>query len=437
MPFRTALSGLNAASTDLRVIGNNVANAGTTGFKKSRTEFADVYPASNVGAAANSPGAGVRVSEISQQFSQGNIEFTDNILDLAVSGQGFFRLNDNGTTIFSRSGAFQVDSAGYVVNASGQQLTAFQPDTLGNITGSLGALFLDRSDISPSPTGGLSTNGGISAALNLDATTTPTFPDAGVGVVSAGPPFDRTNPSTYSNSTSMTIYDSLGNPVVATTYFRKTATNLSWDAHLWITNAAGTSTEVLPQGFGANVPARMVFNTNGTLASVTPTVGPGTTVDYQTVNPGTGAAVLDFEVAFAGTTQFGSPFSVNSLTQDGFTSGRLSGIDISSSGIVQARFTNGQNRTLGQVALGNFSNPQGLQQLGDTAWAETADSGAALVGAPNTASLGAIQSGALEGSNVDLTAQLVNMITAQRNFQSNAQVISTADTVTQTIINIR
>jgi flagellar hook protein FlgE len=437
MPFRTALSGLNAASTDLRVIGNNVANAGTTGFKQSRTEFADVYPASGLGAAANAPGAGVRVSSITQQFSQGNIGFTDNVLDLAVSGQGFFLLDDGGAQVFSRAGAFQVDAAGFVVNSANQQLTVFQPDAFGNITGALGPLFIDRSDIAPSPTGFLSTDGGISASLNLDATTTPAFPDAGVGNVSAGPPFDRTNPTTYHNSTSMTIYDSLGNPVVATMYYRKTATNLNWDVHMWITNAAGVSTEVLPQGFAANTPARLVFNSNGTLASVTPTVGPGTTVNYQTVDPATGSAVLDFEVAYAGTTQYGSAFSVNALTQDGFTSGRLTGIDIASSGIVQARFTNGQSRTLGQVALGTFSNPQGLQQLGDTAWAETADSGAALIGQPNTASLGSIQSGALEGANVDLTEQLVAMITAQRNFQSNAQVISTADTVTQTIINIR
>ena len=434
MPFRAALSGLNAASNDLRVIGNNVANAGTTGFKKSRAEFADVYPATNLGVAANAIGAGVRTAAVSQQFAQGNIDFTNNILDLAVSGQGFFRMSDNGTISYTRAGAFQIDDSGYIVNNIGQRLTGFQPDTNGNITGALGDIFLDRSDIAPSPTGALTTNGGISAVLNLDANDTPTYAPTAGGAAST---FDRTDPTTYNYSTSLTVYDSLGNPLLATMYFRPTTTANLWEAHLWVTNSAGTAIEVVPNGNVANEPLRMQFSNTGTLTSVTPQIGAATVADYTPTNPGTGAANLDFEVDFGGTTQFGTNFSVNSLTQDGYTSGRLSGVDIGDTGIIQARFTNGQNRVLGQVALANFNNPQGLQQLGDTQWAETADSGAALVGAPSTSSLGVIQSGALESSNVDLTEELVKMITAQRNFQANAQVISTADTITQTIINIR
>ncbi len=434
MPFRTALSGLNAASTDLRVIGNNVANASTVGFKESRVEFADVYPASNVGAAANAIGSGVRVAAITQQFSLGNIEFTDIVLDLAINGQGFFRLSDYGAVSYTRSGQFQVDDQGFVVNNTGQRLTGFQADASGNITGALGDLFIDTSDIAPSATGALTPNGGISAVLNLDANATPTFAPTANGAAST---FDRTNAATYNYSTSLTIYDSLGNPLLATMYFRKTTTPNLWETHLWINNGT-TDIEVIPAGNVANEPARMQFNADGTLASVTPAVGgTTTTVDYNTVNPATGANILDFEVSFANSTQFGSNFSVNSLTQDGYTSGRIIGITVSDQGIMQARFNNGQTRVLGQVALANFSNPQGLQQLGDTQWAETADSGAALVGAPGTANMGLVQSGALEGSNVDLTEQLVRMITAQRNFQANAQVISTADTITQTIINIR
>jgi flagellar hook protein FlgE len=424
---------MNAASTDLRVIGNNVANASTNGYKESRTEFADVYPASNLGASANAVGSGVRVASVTQQFDQGNIGFTDNVLDMAINGQGFFRLSDNGTIVYSRAGAFQVDNQGFVVNSSNQRLTGFQTDATGNITGALGDIFIDTSDITPSATGALTPNGGIDAVLNLDANATPTFAATAAATAST---FDRTDASTYNFSTSMTLYDSLGNPLLGTMYYRNTTTANLWETHLWVNNGT-TDIEVIPQGNVANEPARMQFASDGSLMTVTPNVGAVTTVDYNMVDPVTGANLLDFEISYAGTTQFGSNFSVNSLTQDGYTSGQLSGIAVNDQGIVQARFNNGQTRTLGQVALANFANNQGLQQLGDNNWAETADSGAALVGVPGSSNLGLVQSGGLEGSNVDLTEQLVRMITAQRNFQANAQVISTADTITQTIINIR
>lgn len=414
MPFRTALSGLNASAAELRVIGNNVANAGTTGFKKSRAEFADIYPATNLGAASNAIGAGVRVASVTQQFTQGNINFTDNILDLAVNGQGLFRLSDSGAILYSRSGAFQVDSAGFIVNNQQQRLTGFQADAAGNITGALGDLFLDKSDIAPSET----TTIDVGVNLNSEA-----------AIIPGATVFDPTDPTSYNNSSSLTIYDSLGSSHLATTYYRKTAAN-TWDTYTFI-----NGNEI----YGAALPPftadTITFNPDGSFA--TPVGG---TVTYPAFNPGTGANNLvltqDYTAATP-TTQYGGTYSINALTQDGFTSGRLSGIDVSDTGILIARFTNGQTRTLGQVALANFSNPQGLQQLGDTTWAETADSGAALAGAPGTASLGVVQSGALESSNVDLTEQLVNMITAQRNFQANAQVISTADAITQTIINIR
>ena len=448
MPFRTALSGLNAASANLRVIGNNVANASTTGFKESRAEFADVYATSSLGVASNAIGSGVRVSSISQQFSQGNIEFTDSNLDLAINGQGFFIVDDNGTNVYSRAGAFSVDRNGFVVNSNLQQLQVFQADINGNITGALGSLQLDTSDIPPNATGE-STPGvggdGISAVLNLDSNSNP---------IPALTVFDRNNPTTYNNSTSLTVYDSLGNPILQTMYFRKTPNPNEWQVFNWLsyTDTAGnvTEMEVPPQGGGAGTPATIQFSNLGQIASVAPAFGGSPTViDLDTaglldavgapisLNTVTGGADLDFDLDMLGTTQFGSNFSVNSLTQDGYTSGRLRGVDIGETGVVQARYTNGQSRILGQVALANFSNPQGMRQLGDTSWAETFDSGAALIGSPGTSSLGVIQSGALEGSNTDLTEQLVSMITAQRNFQANAQVISTADTVTQTIINIR
>ena len=405
MPFRIALSGLNAASAELNVVANNIANASTTGFKESRTEFADIYSVASLGNAGAAIGSGVAVAAVAQQFSQGNISFTNNGLDLAVSGQGFFRLSDKGSTVYSRAGAFSVNRDGYIVNPQNQRLTAYLADSSGNVTGAIGDLQLNTSNIEPQATGL------VKVGVNLDATST--IPAA----------FNVSNPSTYNNSTSLTVYDSLGTSHLAEAYYRKSAAN-TWETHLFVdgveaTPAAGST---------------LTFNADGSLA--TPVGGQ---VTYNAI-PISGANNLSLTLDYASSspsTQFGSKFGVNSLDQDGYTTGRLSGLDISSTGIVQARFTNGQSRTLGQVALANFSNQEGLRQLGNTTWAESFDSGVALVGQPGTASLGQVQAGALEDSNVDLTEQLVAMITAQRNFQANSQVIKTADAVTQTIINIR
>lgn len=405
MPFRTALSGLNSSSAELRVIGNNVANASTTGFKESRAEFADIFATSNLGVTANAIGTGVRVSSVSQQFTQGNIEFTDNNLDLAINGQGFFQLNDNGVNVYTRSGRFGVDRDGFVVNSQQQQLNIFQADLNGNITGAMGALRLDRSDIAPAA----STQ--IDLSANLDASLSP-------------PPtalFDPTDATSYNNSTSLTVFDSLGTPHLATMYFVKTATPNQWETRLYMDGNA--------QG-GANT---IEFDSTGAID----TTNFPSTVTIGGINPGTGAATMSLDLDFSNATQYGSSFNVSNLSQDGYATGRLSGIDISDAGVVTSRFTNGQSRTLGQIAVATFNNSQGLRQLGDTSWAETFDSGAPLVGAPGAGAAGLIESGALEGSNVDLTEQLVSMITAQRNFQANAQVITTADTITQTIINIR
>ncbi|MDH5435359.1 MAG: flagellar hook-basal body complex protein, partial [Gammaproteobacteria bacterium] len=237
--------------------------------------------------------------------------------------------------------------------------------------------------------------------------------------------FDPANASTYNNSTSLSTFDSLGSEHLTTMYFRQTNQANQWEVYTYSDGV------LVPTG--GNPSESLIFSTAGLLA----TPAAPSTVTIDDFNPGGGAALMSIKLDVADLTQYGSVFSVNALVQDGFTTGRLSGIDISDTGVVTARFTNGQSRTLAQVALANFSNAQGLRQLGDTSWAESFESGAALVGSPGSGSLGLIQSGALEGSNVDLTEQLVNMITAQRNFQANAQVITTSDTVTQTIINIR
>ena len=420
MPFRIALSGLNAASSDLKVTGNNIANAGTNGFKSSRTEFADVYATSLGGVSDTAVGGGVRLARVAQQFAQGNVEFTNNNLDLAINGEGFYVLNDNGSRVFTRAGAFSVDRDGYVVNSTGQQLQVFSPiggsSTAFN-TGSLSSLQISLTEGAPNPTSE------VSMSINLDAG------DTSAGLVAD---FDPDVPDTYDYSTSYTVYDSLGEQHTATMYFLKDsgAAN-SWNTWLY-TDVGGTMTNV-PQGGAAY--STLAFDSNGALTTINGAAA--TTLAYDPLAMTNGAAPLAMTLDFSEVTQFGGDFAVNALYQDGYSTGRLTGLDISDTGVVSARYTNGQSSALGKVALANFGNVQGLRQLGDTNWAETFGSGGALIGEAGTASFGLVQSGALEASNVDISEQLINLITAQRNFQANSQVISTADTITQTIINIR
>jgi flagellar hook protein FlgE len=400
MPFAVALSGLNAASSDLSVTANNIANANTTGFKASRAEFADVFA---VG--AQDIGNGVAMSNVSQQFSQGGVDFTDRGMDLAISGEGFFTMRDRGVVTYSRAGAFGVDRDGFVVNAQNQRLQIFPVASNGTFnTGTLSDLQLATVDSPPQAT----TKAEFGVNLPANAAVPPV------------PVFDPTNASSYNHSTAVTIYDSLGATHTATAYFIKTATPNQWDARFYIDGAAVG---------GANTV------TYSNLGVLTTPVGGAITLPAYT--PTTGAAPIALTTDVLSSTQYGSTFGVNQLNQDGFASGRLSNIDVDSTGVIFARFTNGRSNPLGQVALSNFANTQGLRQLGNTSWGDTFTSGDAVRGSPGTGSFGLIQSGALESSNVDLTQQLVNMITAQRNFQANAQMISTADQVTQTIINIR
>ena len=405
MPFRLALSGLNAAQADLTVTANNIANTATTGFKSSRAEFAELFSVSPQGVSSNAIGNGVRVSNVAQQFTQGNIDFTDNNLDLAVSGQGFFILNDGGALAYTRAGAFQVDSQGFVVNARQQRLQVYPPSANGQFnTGALSDIQLVTSESAPAATAN------VDVTLNLPANATP--PTVAI--------FDPANVNSYNNATSLTTYDSLGAAHTATLYFTKTATANQWTTQLYVDgNAVGTAQP-------------LQYDNSGAL-----TAPAGGTITFPGYTPATGAAQMNMTFDFSNTTQYGGAFNVNAVTQDGYTTGRLIGIDIDSTGVVQARFTNGRSLALGQVALANFANAQGLQQLGDTNWAETFSSGQALRGQAGNSGFGLVQSGALESSNVDITEQLVNMITAQRNFQANAQMISTADAITQTIINIR
>ena len=405
MPFAIALSGLNAASADLGVTANNVANVNTTGFKSSRAQFAEVFAVGTQSVSSSASGSGVRISAIAQQFTQGNIDFTDNALDLAIGGEGFFVINDNGARSYTRAGAFGVDNQGYVVNAQGSRLQAYPYAGNGLFnTGTPQDLQLQIGANPPAAT--------TRAAFGINLPANAPVP--------ANPVFDPTDPSSFNHTTSVTVYDSLGAAHTATVYFIKDAVPNTWNTEIEIDGTA----------VGGATP--IVFNPDGTLS--TPAGG---LMPLGAFNPGTGAEPITMDLDFGTATQFGSNFGVNSLSQDGFTTGRLTGVSVDAEGVVFARFTNGQSTSLGKLALANFVNPQGLQQLGDTTWGESFQSGDALLGEAGTASFGNIQSGALESSNVDLTAQLVQMITAQRNFQANAQMISTADTITQTVINIR
>ena len=404
MAFRVATSGLKAASGDLDVIANNIANSNTTGFKKSRAEFADVFAVTDLGASSTTPGSGVRMVDVAQQFSQGNISFTDNNLDLAISGGGFFIVDDGGNQSYTRSGAFGVDRNGFISNSQGQQLLAFAADASGNITGAASPLQINTANIPPNP------SSAITLSLNLDSSSTQP----------AVAPFDATNSNSYNFPTSTTIFDSLGNAHTASFYYVKTAVANTWDTHMFV------------NGVQVDGPDTLAFDNTGAL--ITPAGG---TITVPAFTAAGGGAPINITLDYSNTTQFGIPSAANSLFQDGYTTGRLSNLDIDSEGIIFTRFTNGQSRVEGQIALADFPNPQGLQPVSDTSWGETFASGAVVIGSPGTSRLGLIQSGALEEANVELSEELVKMIIAQRTFQANAEVIQTSDAVTQSIINLR
>ncbi len=401
MSFQQGLSGLNAAAKNLDAIGNNVANANTVGFKQSQAQFADVYANSLTGAGGSQIGIGTKVAQVAQQFTQGNITATNNPLDISINGGGFFRMDNSGEVTYQRNGQFQLNKDGFIVNPTGATLTGYTANASGVLsTGAPAPLAINTSDLVPQVTTA------ANAVLNLDSS-------------SAVPAlaFDMNDPTTFNNSTALSVYDSLGNSHSVQTYYVKTGPG-AWDVHASMDGGAAFSAGAL------------TFDVNGGLTGGSPL-----TIPPQAVT--TGAAPLGFTMDFTGTTQFGSTFSVNTLNQDGYTSGRLAGFNIGADGTIVGRYTNGQSAVMGQVVLANFANPNGLQQLGNNMWAESSTSGSPLVGSPNTGSLGVLQSSAVEDSNVDLTAELVNMITAQRVYQANAQTIKTQDAVLQTLVNLR
>ena len=421
MSFQQGLSGLNATSKNLEVIGNNVANANTFGAKSSRAEFSDMYASAMNGAGASAIGIGVNLAGVSQQFTQGNIVTSENPMDLAINGAGFFQVSDGKNPImYTRNGQFKVDREGFVVNSQGDKLMGYPADGTGTILpGQAKPLQMPTAGITPKPTDK------IRLEVNLDARSATTLP-------ASAPLIDLSDPTTYNNATSLTVFDAKGQDVALTYYFQKAATD-TWNVYV---TANGTPLATDAQGV-PTPSTTIVFPINGG----TPTSPAGTVaLDIPASTNQQGAATLPISgvaLNVAGATQYGSPFGVTDLSQNGYAPGQLVGIQFEANGIVTARYSNGQSKPAGQVEVATFRNPQGLQPMGGNAWARSFSTGDPILGVPGDGSLGALQSGALEESNVDLTAELVNMITAQRVYQANAQTIKTQDQVLQTLVNLR
>jgi len=422
MSFTQGLSGLNAASKNLEVIGNNVANANTFGAKSSRAEFADVYAAALTGGGSNNIGIGVNLASVAQQFTQGSITTTSNPMDLAINGPGFFQVSDGKTVEYTRNGQFSVDKDGYIVNNEKLKLIGYPANAQGVVQPGQGMpIQLPTANVAPNPTSK------TAIELNLDARVATTLP-------AAGPQIDLTDATTYNNATSQTVYDAKGQDVALTYYFQKAGTD-SWNVYV-----AANGKSVRDNGATPPVPTpvtTITFPPNG--GAPTAPSGP-VPFDIPAATNAAGAVTLPIPgvaLSLTGATQYGSPFGITSVSQDGFAAGQLTGISVESDGVLMAQYSNGQSKPAGQLELANFRNPQGLTPLGGNTWAISYTSGEPVLGAPGDGNLGVLQSGALEESNVDLTAELVNMITAQRVYQANAQTIKTQDQVMQTLVNLR
>ncbi|RZL43832.1 MAG: flagellar hook protein FlgE [Variovorax sp.] len=405
MSFQQALSGLNAASRSLDVIGHNIANANTVGMKSARAEFSEVYASAAGGLGGTNVGLGVEVGTVSQQFAQGSINITGNELDVAINGGGFFQVKANdGSTAYTRSGNFKLDKEGSLITNNGAHLMGYPTDVKG-VRQSFDAQPLRLPTGTPIPAKQTSK---MTAEITLDAT---------AAVASTATP--PTPLKTY--GTSLTAYDPQGLEVPVGLYFEKTANN-TWNVYTSVNGADPA----------ASTPFQLNFKTDGSLDTATSTV-PTLTL----ASPNNPAQTFTASLDLGKMTQVNSRFAVADLSQDGYTSGQLTGIAIENNGVITATYSNGQTQSAGQVALVNFRNAQGLSPTGAGYWSQTFASGQPVRGAPGDGTLGQLRSGALEESNVDLTAELVNMMTTQRAYQANAQTIKTQDQVMSTLVNLR
>ncbi|MGF6370449.1 flagellar hook protein FlgE [Paraburkholderia sp. RAU6.4a] len=509
MGYQQGLSGLSASSSDLDVIGNNIANANTVGFKSGTAEFADMYANSIATATSQQIGIGTQLSEVQQQFSQGTLTTTNQALNVAINGNGFFQMSNNGTLTYSRNGVFQLDKNGFITNAQGLDLMGYAANSSGIInTAQTVPLQVPTANIAPqattSITAGLNlnaqdnimlsaptvTNTGGTALTTTGATITDatantnndtysiTFDGAGgytvtdttantapvsgtytagtaitlgngQSVTFTGTPsattaytvaptptaFNQNDSTTYNYSTSTTAYDSLGGSQTVNMYFAKTGAG-TWNVY------AGTSTGT------ASLVGQATFNSSGKLVSTTQPAVPATTPATYVATATLGGFTFSIPTAdgsstpqnltlnIGTTTQYGGKDGVNSLQTDGFAAGQLTGFTVGSDGTLTGNYSNGQTAALGQIVLANFSNQNGLVDLGNNEYGQTAASGVAQISTPGSTNHGVLQGGAVENSNVDLTNELVNLITAQRNYQANAQTIKTQQAVDQTLINL-
>lgn len=514
--FQQGLSGLNGASKSLDVIGNNISNASTVGFKGSSVEFADLYANTLNGAFGNSAGIGVNVAKIAQQFTQGGLETTNNPLDIAINGNGFLREVVNGAIQYSRNGQLHEDKTHTIVNASGAVVTGYLADKKGIIQyGPPVPLTLDKSDLTPAQSTTMNFSG------NLSSTT---------AVVSKSP-FDANDPATYSAREDATVYDSLGTAHHMTSYYVKTSAN-NWDVYASAdgkeliaqsvaaailsdqgvkdalklyqtdltavppvgqaqidadanayaqaagqvmstaaaaagatqaqldalaavydaTTGVGTQSGITPDQINAKLAAAvtvppvkigsLVFDQTGAISAAAMALLPTPQTIPFTANlpifPDTGATQpLAIKVSFNGLTQFGSNTNMGTGIGDGSSAGAWQSYQIDQNGIILGQYSNGVSRAMGQIAMTTFNSIDGLTPLGNNAWAESPNSGPPIIGIPNSGPFGKLFSGQVENSNVDLTSELVNMITAQRVYQANAQTIKTEDSVLQTLVNLR
>ncbi|AIO40146.1 flagellar hook protein FlgE [Burkholderia sp. AU19243] len=413
MGYQQGLSGLAGASNALDVIGNNIANANTVGFKSSTAQFSDMY-ANSVATSVNTQiGIGTGLASVQQQFGQGTINTTNSSLDVAINGNGFFQMSNNGVTTYSRDGTFQRDKNGFIVDSQGRNLMGYTANAGGVInTAQTVPLQAPTTNIAPTATTK------ISAQFNLNSQDT----------VPTKTPFNAADTTTYNYSTSIQVYDSLGGSQAVNMYFVKSAAG-TWEAYAGV--QGGTTTDLGTVTFDSS--GAIQSTTTGTPATPTASLG-----QFQFTVPTTDGSATPQQLTLdmTGTTQYGGKDGVNNLAQDGYASGTLTTFSIGADGKLTGNYSNGQTAVLGQIVLANFNNPNGLVNLGGNQYAESSASGVPQISSPGSTNHGSLQGSALENSNVDLTSQLVNLITAQRNYQANAQTIKTQQTVDQTLINL-
>jgi flagellar hook protein FlgE len=420
MSYQQGLSGLAAATNDLDVVGNNIANAQTVGFKQSTAVFADLYANSIATAVNNQIGIGTRLAGVQQDFSQGQVTTTNVATNMAINGNGFFQMqNPNGTITYSRNGQFVPDKNGFITDAEGNKLMGFEANAQGQIqTGQVVPIQIPNASLLPPVA---TTKAAFSVNLDAAATAPTTTP------------FNFQDSTSYNFTTSVQTFDSLGAQTTVNLYFVKGATAGQWEV---LGGPSGTA----PTDLGS-----MTFNSAGQLtasASPPPASTPITPAgDFSLTIPHTdGSAAQTVTLNLANATQFGGGSAGSTVTsaptQDGFGTSQLADFSIANDGTITGTYSDGRTATLGQVLLANFADPNGLQNLGNNQFAQTSQSGQPQIGVPGSSNLGSVQGSAVETSNVDLTGSLVDLITAQRNYQANAQTIKTQQTIDQTLINL-